>query len=203
MINSLAFSPDGKTLATASLDRTIKLWDAVTGKDLATLKGHTDGLYSVAFSPDGMTLATAGRDRTVKVWDVTTQKATRILRHTGIVECVAFSPDGKFLAAGDWAGNVIVRETKGWQVTASKVTFPVTCLAFSPDGRNLAVGGKTGTLTLWNPSSRDPSTTFSTPQDILRTVSFSPDGNTLVTGSHNGRVLSWNVAWLKPPGASR
>src|SRR4051794_19719113 len=73
-VYSVAYSPDGKTLASASRDGTVKLWDAVTGEEKATLKGHTDWVFSVAFSPDGKTLASASRDRTIKLWDVAAGK---------------------------------------------------------------------------------------------------------------------------------
>src|SRR5262245_5700194 len=73
-VNSVAFSPDGKTLASGSIDETIKLWEVATGKELATLMGHTDSVLSVVFSPDGKTLASGSRDRTIKLWDVATGK---------------------------------------------------------------------------------------------------------------------------------
>ena len=82
-VSSVAFAPDGKTLATGSWDRTVKLWDVTTGKELATLKGHTDAVSSVAFAPDGKTLATGSVDQTVKLWDVTTGKELATLKgHT-------------------------------------------------------------------------------------------------------------------------
>src|SRR5262245_11790337 len=106
---SVAFSPDGKTLASASYDGKLKLWDMTTGKERATLKGHRGWVGSVAFSPDGKTLASviigspAGPDKdnkTIKLWDVTTGKERSILQgHTSWVFAVAFSPDGKTLAS--------------------------------------------------------------------------------------------------------
>ena len=100
-VMSVAFSPDGKTLASASWDNTIKLWDTATGQELRTLTGHTYWVAAVAFSPDGKTLASGGWDKTVKVWDVATGELKRTLSgHTGWVYTIAFSPDGKFLASG-------------------------------------------------------------------------------------------------------
>ena len=100
---SVAFSTDGKTLASGSSDRTIKLWDVATGQNTATLTGHTNEVTSVAFSPDGKTLASGSLDKTIKLWDVATRKNTATLNgHTDWVSSVAFSPDGKTLASGSW-----------------------------------------------------------------------------------------------------
>src|SRR5260370_34626192 len=110
------FSPDGKRLATASWDKTVKVWDAETGKEVFAPLGHGDRVLSVAFSPDGKLLATASYGHTVKVWDATTGKELLTLRgHTTNVASVAFSPDGKLLAWG--AGYRGHGEIKTWDTT--------------------------------------------------------------------------------------
>ena len=98
----VAYSPDGKALASGCADKTIKLWDAKAGKERATLKGHTDMVWSVAFSLDGKTLASGSTDKTVKLWDVKTAKEqTTLTGHTAGVSSVAFSTDGKSLPRKD------------------------------------------------------------------------------------------------------
>ena len=95
----MAFSPDGRLLATASRDDTARLWDPATGEHLRTLTGHTDGVWGVAFSPDGRLLATASNDSTARLWDPATGEHLRTLTgHTDGVRGVAFSPDGHLLA---------------------------------------------------------------------------------------------------------
>ncbi|MFN6482485.1 AAA-like domain-containing protein [Nostoc sp. DedQUE02] len=100
LVRSVVFSPDGKTLASASLDKTIKLWNRDTGKEITTLSGYNDLVMSVVFSPDGKTLASASWDKTIKLWNRDTGKEITTLRgHSDSVISVVFSPDGKTLAS--------------------------------------------------------------------------------------------------------
>jgi WD40 repeat protein/serine/threonine protein kinase len=147
---SVAFSPDGKRLASASEDKTVKVWDAQTGQVLHTCKGHTRRVRSVAFSPDGKHLASASEDKTVKVWDAQTGQETLTLKgHTNCLNSVVFSPDGKRLVSVADDKTVKVWDTQTGQELH---TFkgPVQSVAFSPDGHRLASGSNDGKVTIWD-----------------------------------------------------
>jgi WD40 repeat protein len=133
---SVAFSPDGQTLATGSNDKTVRLWHVTTARALRAFEGHPDGVRSVAFSPDGQTLATGSNDQTVRLWDVATCRALRAFEgHTKEVASVAFSPNGALLASASDDGTLRL-----WDVaTARCLAIVLPCregwAAFTPDGR--------------------------------------------------------------------
>ena len=204
---SVAFSPDGTTLASAGVDRfggtpgVVTLWDIETGKDLATLHGHTERIPAVAFSPDGKTLASGLRDGTVKLWNVKTGENIHTYRGGGYA--VAFSPDGKMFAARSW--NAI----KLWDVAKRKniSTIPIsreqfttsTALAFSPDSKGLAWGTK-NQVKLRKHVSKSlfglmnlNATTLKGHKDDVQSVAFSPDGKTLASSVRHGTVKLWGT----------
>jgi WD40 repeat protein len=196
---SVSFSPDGKTLASGSLDKTVKLWDVGTGKELNTLKGHLDEVRSVSYSPDGKTLASASYDRTVKLWDVVTGKELITLNgHQERVNSVSFSPDGKTLASGSDDTTV-----KLWDVVTGKELKTlkghqerVNSVSFSPDGKTLASGSDDTTDTtvkLWDVVTGKELITLNGHQYSVLSVSFSPDGKTLASASYDRTVKLWDV----------
>jgi WD40 repeat protein len=197
VVGAVAFSPDGKTIASGCEDHTIKLWDVASGKEIRTLDHHTGWAYSVVFSPDGKTLASGSWDRTVKLWDVASGEELKTLAgHSGLVTSVAFSPDGKTLASGSSDKTM-----KLWDVASGREvktlvghTNWVNSVAFSPDGKILASGSVDKTVRLWNVASGKEIRTLMGHTDKVNSVAFSPDGETLASGSMDRTVRLWDVA---------
>jgi WD40 repeat protein len=191
-VYSVAFSPDGKTIATGSSDNTLKLW-SVDGRELQTFTGHSDRVLSVAFSPDGKTIVTGSGDKTVKLWSVDGRELQTFTGHSDRVLSVAFSPDGKTIATGSFDKTV-----KLWSVDGKELqTFTghsdrVWSVAFSPDGKTIATGSLDKTVKLWSVDGRELQT-FTGHSDLVRSVAFSPDGKTIATGSDDKTVKLWSV----------
>ncbi|MEU3601410.1 hypothetical protein ABZ714_22225 [Streptomyces sp. NPDC006798] len=184
VVASLAFSPDGLALATASDDKSVRLLDLATGKP-RVLNGHTDAVTSVAFSPDGRILASGSMDGAARLWDVATGSSRALVPEGArAVASVAFSPDGRTLAVG--TGNAVsLWNTATGNVVAAD-TGSVVSVAFSPDGRTLATADGDGGVRLRDPATSEPRTTLPGAGETFL-VAFSPDGNSLVTaGSTDG-----------------
>ncbi|MCI0423808.1 MAG: TIR domain-containing protein, partial [Acidobacteria bacterium] len=193
---SVAFSPDGRTLASGSRDNTVKLWDAKSGQELQTLKGHGNSVGSVAFSPDGRTLASGSGDKTVKLWDAKSgQELATLKGHEDSVWSVSYSPDGRTLASGSSDKTVMLWDARSGP---ERATFKghgsrVSSVAYSPDGRTLASGSFDGTIKLWDARSGQELATLKGHWSWVISVSYSPDGRTLASGSEDQTVKLWDA----------
>ncbi len=208
----LAYSPDGKTIATASQDKTIKLWDGQTGKYRATLKGHKEKVNCVAFSPDGTTLASASHDATLVLWDVATAGSKAVLdmpkEGSGKVPqeamWVTYSPDGKTLAIVEggygnlrlWdatTGNLKKTMPQEADRVAPGVKVHMLRPVFSPDGKTLAAGASDKVGRLWDVATGKVRAVLQHDYPVLAAV-FSPDGRTVATAGEEDSVKLWDSA---------
>jgi WD40 repeat protein/tetratricopeptide (TPR) repeat protein/tRNA A-37 threonylcarbamoyl transferase component Bud32 len=207
--HSVCFSPDGRRLASASgvsdqqkhkwTSGEVKVWDAQTGREVLTLRGHTSFVTSVCFNPDGTRLASACYvDGTVKVWDAQTgQELLTLQGHAGTVHSVCFSPDGRRLAS---AGGDPDPTVKVWDAQTGRVllslkghTGYVSSVCFSPDGRRLASASQDETVRLWDAQTGREQGTFRGHTSVVTSVCFSPDGRRLASATWDRTVKVWDA----------
>ena len=196
-VYGVVFSPDGALLASCSSDRTVRLWDPISGELRRTLTGHASKVHGVVFSLDGTLLASCGGDGTVRLWDPISGELRRTLTgHASKVYGVVFSPDGALLASCSKDGTVRLWELVGGELlrTLTGHRRAVYGVVFSPDGTLLASCGGDRTVRLWDPLGRELRRTLTGHSYPVHGVVFSPDGTLLASCGGDKTVRLWNPA---------
>ncbi|MBV9415575.1 MAG: PD40 domain-containing protein, partial [Solirubrobacterales bacterium] len=194
-VSSVAFSPNGKLLASAA-NGAVTLWNPTTGIRQRTIAGGVGNIETVAFSPDGRTLAFGGDDDTIELWDLGAAKPVGMLRgHSGVVYDVAFSPSGTTLASASADQTVIL-----WNLGTRRAARvlggrdgSVFAVAFSPDGRTLASGNGDGSVFLWSASTGKRLRALHGHSAAVESVAFTPDGSEIASGGEDRQVNLWNA----------
>jgi WD40 repeat protein len=216
----VAFSPDGRNIASGSDTTTIKIWDISTGQEIRTLSGDRQSSFShlgeaevlsffgsvitsVAFSPDGRNLASGSMGGTIAIWDASTGQKIRAVgaRFRGPpspVMSMAFSPDGRIIASNSMMGIELWDASTGQKIRAvgalSRRPSPAISVAFSPDGGNIASGSDDKTIKIWDTSTGQEIRRLSGHGARVQSVAFSPDGRRIASGSQDGTIKIWDVS---------
>jgi WD40 repeat protein len=197
-IIGLAWSPDGKRLASGAHNRVINIWN-MANKRSFSLRGHNGPVNCLAWSPDQRLLASGSADHTICIWNTNTwQLQHRLTGHESVVYSIAWSPRHKMLASGSWDNTIRL-----WNVATGQLLRTLTehagiiyCVAWSPNGRFLASASDDGTIRVWDTRTWQVAYTFADHMGSVRSIAWSPDGRSLASGSSDKTIRIWDV----PPG---
>ncbi len=204
-VSTVAWSPDGKRIASGAWDNTVQVWEPTPESNTLTYKGHMSFVNTVAWSPDGKRIASGAWDNTVQVWDVTTRLTYVTYRgHSSVVRSVTWSPDGKFIASSDDLTAQVWNASTGEHIfTYSGHTTFVSAVAWSPDGKRIASASDDQTVQLWNaPSVGTRSSGPIAGGDVftypghsrgVRAIAWSPDGKLIISGSEDHTAQVWEA----------
>jgi WD40 repeat protein len=193
---ALAYSPDGKLLATSGTSSEIKIWDADTYQEILCCRGHQHWIMFVCFSPDNKYLASASDDYSVKLWDLSTGNCVHTYTgHTDSVNVVMFSPNGEIIATGAQDSTIRL-----WPISNSQVRVlaghrnrRVWSVSFSPDGKTLASGGEDRTIRIWEVATGKCLAVWVAHTSWARSVVFSPDGQMIASCSPDRTIKLWSI----------
>jgi WD40 repeat protein len=196
-VSSAEFSPDGLRIVTASGDKTVRIWDATSAKELAVLRGHESAVRSAAFSPDGSRIVTASADNTARIWDAASAEQTAVLRgHAGPVHSATFSPDGSrvITASEDKTARI-------WEVASAKELAmlrghegAVQSATFTRDGSRIVTTSEDKTARIWDAAAAKEVAVLRGHDGSVASAAFSPDGRRIVTASYDKTARVWDAA---------
>jgi WD40 repeat protein len=203
LIQGAAFSPDGRRIASGSRGNSVRVWDAVDGRELLCLRGHTNAVCGVAFSPDGQRIASASVDKTVRVWEATTGRELLCLKgHLKQVYGVAFSPEGQRLVSWERTQAKGTGTVRVWDAATGTQLFALpgnahpyySGVALSPDGRRITCGSHDNIVRVWDAVSGRELHSLKGHTGIIYSATFSPDGRRLASLDSDGEIRVWDTS---------
>ncbi|MGD1920015.1 MAG: hypothetical protein ACFCAD_14650, partial [Pleurocapsa sp.] len=199
-ISQIKYSPNGKIVASASWDKTIKLWNTINNQLNHTLRGHEDGINSIAFSSDNKILVSASEDKTIKIWNVENKPelVKTLTGHTDSIKAITISFDGQLIASAGYDKTIKIWSNAGELLqTINAHNLAITSLSFTPDSKKLASGSWDNSIKLWSiqDAGRDSNLlhTLTGHQDGVTTISFNSDGTLLISGSGDRNIRLWDT----------